>query len=113
MSAGSRAERAAWKTALGLVLTGVMLFPLYWMINVSLTERGAIRDAELYPRAFTLEHYRVVLGDQLPYLRTSLVVGIGKIVRELSPEEIEKMHHNTRHYVERARQYKQGLKKIA
>lgn len=79
----TRVQHAPWKTALGLVLTGVMLFPLYWMVNVSLTERGAIRDAELYPRAFTLEHYRVVLGDQLPYLRTSLVVGLGTVVLTL------------------------------
>ncbi|HYF72890.1 MAG TPA: carbohydrate ABC transporter permease [Nocardioides sp.] len=77
-------RRAPWKTALGLVLTGIMLFPLYWMVNVSLTERGAIRDAELYPRAFTLEHYRVVLGDQLPYLRTSLVVGLGTVLLTLA-----------------------------
>src|SRR5689334_24528819 len=57
-----------------------MLFPLYWMVNVSLTERGAIRNADLYPRAFTFEHYRVVLSDQLPYLRTSLLVGLGTVV---------------------------------
>ena len=26
-----------WKTAIGLVLTALMLFPVYWMINESLT----------------------------------------------------------------------------
>jgi multiple sugar transport system permease protein len=72
--------RAPWKTALGLLFTAFMLFPLYWMVNVSLTERGAIRHADLYPRAFTLEHYRVVIADQLPYLRTSLLVGLGTVV---------------------------------
>lgn len=77
------AHRAWWKTLVGAALTAVMLFPLYWMINVSLTERSAIRDADLYPRAFTLEHYRVALGDQLPYLRTSIVVGIGTVVLTL------------------------------
>ena len=29
---------------LGVLLTAIMLFPLYWMINVSLTRRAAIRD---------------------------------------------------------------------
>lgn len=79
----SQAHRARWKTTLGLLLTAIMLFPLYWMINVSLTERGAIRDASLYPRAFTFENYEVVVGDQLPHLRTSLVVGIGTVALTL------------------------------
>ncbi|ALM83887.1 gamma carbonic anhydrase family protein [Bordetella sp. N] len=42
----------------------------------------------------------------------SLVIGIGKIVRELSPEEIAKMRENTAGYVRRAAQYKQALKRI-
>ena len=58
--------RSGWR------LTAVMLFPLYWMINVSLTQRRAIRDADLFPRAFTFDHYRVALQDQLPYLGTSI-----------------------------------------
>lgn len=73
-------RRTWWKTVVGLVLTALMLFPLYWMINVSLTKREAIRSADLYPKAFTLENYRTVLGDQLPYLGTSLLVGFGTVV---------------------------------
>lgn len=42
----------------------------------------------------------------------SLVVGIGKIVRELSSEEIQNMHENARNYVLRGREYKQELKRI-
>ena len=42
----------------------------------------------------------------------SLVVGVGKIVRELTQEEIEGLHENSHHYVERGRQYKQDLKRI-
>ena len=76
----SRARRPWWKTAIGLGLTLVMLFPVYWMINVSLTQRSAIRNADLFPRAFTLDHYRVALQDQLPYLRTSIVVGLGTVI---------------------------------
>jgi len=78
-----RSARRWWKTAIGLLLTAVMLFPLYWMVNVSLTSRGAIRDAALYPHAFTLDHYRTALGDQLPYLTTSVVVGLGTVVLTL------------------------------
>jgi multiple sugar transport system permease protein len=78
-----RVRRTWARTTIGLVLTGLMLFPLYWMLNVSLTRREAIRSGELYPKAFTLDHYRVVLHDQLPYLRTSLLVGIGTVVLTL------------------------------
>jgi len=42
----------------------------------------------------------------------SLVIGIGKIVRELSPEEIAGMHAGSRRYAERGRQYRKTLKRI-
>lgn len=73
-------KRSWWKTGLGVFFTGLMLFPLYWMVNVSLTKRHAIRNGDIYPKAFTLGHYREVLHDQLPYLGTSLVVSLGTVV---------------------------------
>lgn len=75
-----RPRRTWWKTGLGLLFTAVMLFPVYWMVNVSFTQRSSIRDANLWPKEFTLDHYRVVLHQQLPFLRTSLVVGIGTVI---------------------------------
>jgi multiple sugar transport system permease protein len=77
-------HRTWWKTTIGVILTAIMLFPVYWMVNVSLTKREAIRDGDLIPKAFTLEHYRVVLNDQLPYLLTSLVVGLGTVILTLA-----------------------------
>jgi multiple sugar transport system permease protein len=79
----TRTRRTWWRTAIGLVLTAVMLFPIYWMLDVSLTPRDSIRDAALFPRDITLEHYRVVLHDQLPYLSTSLVIGLGTVALTL------------------------------
>jgi multiple sugar transport system permease protein len=76
-------HRTWWKTVIGVVLTAVMLFPLYWMVNVSLTQRSAIRNGDLFPRHFTLDHYGVVLHQQLPYLGTSIVVGLGTVVLTL------------------------------
>ena len=32
-------RRSWWLTAIGVLVTAVMLFPVYWMINVSLTRR--------------------------------------------------------------------------
>jgi multiple sugar transport system permease protein len=78
-----RGGRSWWKTAIGLVLTAIMLFPLYWMVNVSLTKREAIRNADLFPRAFTFDHYRVAFGDQLPFLGTSIIVGFGTVALTL------------------------------
>ncbi|GAB2902488.1 gamma carbonic anhydrase family protein [Paralcaligenes ginsengisoli] len=49
-------------------------------------------------------------GRQIP--DNSLVVGIGKVVRELSADEIRNMHENTSHYVERGRQYRKSLKRL-
>lgn len=50
-------------------------------------------------------------GREIP--DNSLVVGIGKIVRELTEEEIRTMHEATQSYVVRAREYRQGLKRLA
>jgi multiple sugar transport system permease protein len=77
-------HRAWWKTALGLVFTALMLFPLYWMLNVSFTQRSAIRSGDLFPVHFTLDHYGVVLHQQLPYVWTSVVVGLGTVAITLA-----------------------------
>ncbi len=77
------ASRGWWKTMTAILLTAIMLFPVYWMVNVSLTNRESIRKSQLLPFDFTLDHYRVVLHDQLPFLTTSLVVGIGTVLLTL------------------------------
>ncbi|MFB2586957.1 carbohydrate ABC transporter permease [Herbiconiux liukaitaii] len=63
-----------------------MLFPVYWMINVSLTKSGAMRQdpPSLLPLDPTFEGYQQVLAQQLPYLGTSLIVGIGTVVLTLA-----------------------------
>lgn len=43
----------------------------------------------------------------------SLIMGApAKVVRQLSPEQIERMQHGAPHYVENAQRYRAGLKKI-
>jgi multiple sugar transport system permease protein len=73
-------RRAWWKTPLAVALTALMLFPVYWMVNVSLTRRDSIRRGDFIPLDFTTDHYAVVLRDQLPYLGTSLIVGLGCVI---------------------------------
>jgi multiple sugar transport system permease protein len=79
---GNRAVRGRrLRTAVGVVLTAVMLFPVYWMINVSLTPTQDMRHDPpfLLPVHATLDGYRTVLDQQLPYLWTSLLVGFGTV----------------------------------
>ncbi|GAA2209068.1 carbohydrate ABC transporter permease [Nonomuraea monospora] len=74
------------KTAIGLLLTAVMLFPVYWMINVSFTRDTDLRKSppDWFPVNGTLDGYRTVLDQQLPYLGTSLAVGLGTVALTLA-----------------------------
>jgi multiple sugar transport system permease protein len=73
------------RTGLGLVFTAVMLFPVYWMVNVSFTRDTDMRHDPpyLFPVRGTLEGYRAVLDQQLPYLATSLLIGLGTVALTL------------------------------
>jgi len=64
------------------VFTAIMLFPIYWMINVSLTPTAQMRQSppSWFPTNPTLEGYAAVVSEQLPYLGTSLLVGLGTVV---------------------------------
>lgn len=81
-----RAVRGGWwRTGLGVVFTALMLFPVYWMVNVSFTRDQDMRKSPPYwfPVRGTLEGYRAVLEQQGPYLATSLVVGLGTVALTL------------------------------
>ena len=79
-------RRSWWVTAVGVVLTAAMLFPVYWMINVSLTPTSNMRKSppNLIPVDATLQGYSAVLHQQLPYLGTSLLVALGTVVVTLA-----------------------------
>jgi multiple sugar transport system permease protein len=78
--------RPWWRTAVGLLLTAVMLFPVYWMVNVSLTPANRMRKSppDLFPVTPTFEGYARVLDEQLPYFGTSLLVAVGTVVLTLA-----------------------------
>jgi len=79
-------KRRWWLTAVGIVLTAVMLFPIYWMINVSLTSASDMRKdpPNIIPINGTLHGYVQVLQHQLPFLGTSLLIGLGTVVVTLA-----------------------------
>jgi multiple sugar transport system permease protein len=78
----SRSFRSHRNTVVGLILTALMLFPVYWMVNVSLTPQADMRKdpPDLLPVHPTAAGYRAVLDEQMPYLGTSLLIGLGTVV---------------------------------
>ncbi len=78
-------SRSPVKTAVGVAITAVMLFPLYWMINVSLTPNDRLRleNPQLLPLHLTGAGYRKVVHDQGAYLLTSLFIALGTVILTL------------------------------
>lgn len=66
-------------TALAIVVTGLMLFPVYWMVANSFetTEQIFQVPVSLIPTKLTFESYLSTWQSQLPHLLTSLVVALG------------------------------------
>lgn len=79
-------RRGPVKTAVGVLLTAIMLFPVYWMINESFTpDQDMLKSPPgLLPIDGTLDGYRQVIDQQLPYLGTSLLVGLGAVALTLA-----------------------------
>lgn len=74
------------KTALGLFFIAVMLFPVYWMVNVSLTDTSNLRadPPHWFPRELTFQGYTAVFEQQLPNLATSMLIGLGCVAVTLA-----------------------------
>jgi multiple sugar transport system permease protein len=78
-------RRSTRTTIIGVGLTAVMLFPVYWMANVSLTPQKDMRKSppDLLPLHPTFSGYQAVFRDQGPYLLTSLLIGLGTVALTL------------------------------
>ena len=70
-------------TIAAIVLMIVFLFPVYWMINVSLQSGGSASVTPLIPVEISFEGYKRAFVEQLPFLRTSLIIAIGSVVLSL------------------------------
>ena len=86
--AALRAQRRSGKkiacTVLGVLFLGIMLFPIYWMINASLQPSGNTLTAGLFPFAPDFTGYETALRDQGPNLLTSLMISAGSVVLSLA-----------------------------
>jgi multiple sugar transport system permease protein len=78
-----RGEGGLGHTIIGILLLAVFLFPIYWMVNVSLQHSGGAVATPWLPLDFTLDGYSKALSDQGRNLVTSLVVSIGSVVLSL------------------------------
>ncbi len=62
--------------------TIAILFPIYWMFMSSVKSFGEVLEPTLWPREFTLEHFRWVLTERpfLSHLKNSLIVSVSVVI---------------------------------
>jgi multiple sugar transport system permease protein len=79
-----RHTRAGWgSTAAGIAILAVLLFPIYWMFNVSLQPSGSAVGTPWLPFDLSLDGYSTALSQQGGNLVTSLVVALGSVAFSL------------------------------
>ncbi|MEV6836958.1 carbohydrate ABC transporter permease [Streptomyces sp. NPDC051133] len=80
-----RAPARGWaSTIAGIVLLALMLFPVYWTVNVSLQPADAAARENWFPVHPDLGGYAAALRDQGRHLVTSLVVALGSAALSLT-----------------------------
>jgi multiple sugar transport system permease protein len=75
--------RSLGNTVIGVLLLAVLLFPLYWMVNVSLQNSGSADATPWIPVHLSLHGYSAAIAQQGGHLLTSLVVALGSVVVSL------------------------------
>jgi multiple sugar transport system permease protein len=77
-------SRTVPMTVIGILLLVVMLFPVYWMFNVSLQGGGMAASSSLLPLNPDFSGYQKAIDQQLGNLVTSIVVALGTVVLSLA-----------------------------
>lgn len=72
--------RRGISTSIAIVLLALMLFPIYWMLNISLQSSGGALATSFFPTHPSLEGYRLAIDDQGKNLLTSLIIALGTVV---------------------------------
>ena len=61
-------SRSAWRPLFLILYLLFAILPLYWMLNMSFkTNTEIVGELTLFPREFTLEHYRTIFTDPAWY----------------------------------------------
>ena len=79
-----RADRSWIGTVVGIAILAVMLFPVYWVVNISLQPAGPAIEAAWFPFEAQFQGYATALGEQGQALGTSLVIALGSVVLSLA-----------------------------
>lgn len=79
-----RPSRHWGHTVVGVLIIAVMLFPLYWMLNVSLQPSAGAVATPWVPVDLTLDGYATAISQQGRNLGTSLLVSLGSVVFSLA-----------------------------
>jgi multiple sugar transport system permease protein len=79
----TKSVRSLGNTGIGLLLLAVLLFPLYWMLNVSLQDGGAAQSTPWFPVQLSLQGYTSAISQQGGHLLTSLIVSLGTVLASL------------------------------
>jgi len=79
-----RADRSWISTVIGIVILALMLFPVYWMVNISLQPAGPAIEAAWFPFEAQFGGYATALREQGQALGTSLVIALGSVVLSLA-----------------------------
>ena len=80
MSVRTQRTRSGIRTAVAIALLAIMLFPLYWMLNISLQSTGGTLTSSFFPQQPTLDGYRTAIQDQGRNLLTSIIIAAGTVV---------------------------------
>lgn len=67
-------------TVLGVVFLGLMIFPVYWMVNTSLQQTAGAATATWFPFAPTFAGYQAAFQQQGANFVSSMVIGLGTVV---------------------------------
>ncbi|MGD6740261.1 carbohydrate ABC transporter permease [Streptomyces sp. BH106] len=67
-------------TVAGIVILGVMLFPLYWMINTALQPESGLLEVSPVPDSLDLSGFTSAITEQGGHLLTSLAVALGAVI---------------------------------
>jgi len=76
-----RKHRTTWPmTVLGIIFLGIMVFPVYWMINSSLQGNSGAANTEWFPFHPTFAGYEAAFQQQGQNLLTSLIISLSSVV---------------------------------
>ena len=79
----ARQTRRGLRTGIAIVLLALMLFPVYWMLNISLQPSGSTLPSSFFPPQPSLAGYTTAIQDQGQNLVTSMVIAVGTVVLTL------------------------------